>query len=197
MHEAGHAVAYAVLFGLAPLQLRAKVASSYVGGFTFPHQIYETEASLLAKAKALLAGGLAEEVVFGTGHATIGRGADREQATIVIVDYVRKYGFDEEFQANYMLDLAYGMDRSTTDIDIEKLMERLVADTRQLLTEHRVLLVALAAELSQAGELNARQVAAIATAHGVDAAVRPEGYMLVHPYATALDPPPPKPTPES
>ena len=50
-----------------------------------------------------------------------------------------------------------------------------------------VLLVALAAELSHAGELDARQVAAVATAHGVDAAVRPEGYMLVHPLAAALD----------
>ena len=194
VHEAGHAVAYVVLFGLAPLQLRAKVASSYVGGFTFPHQIHETESSLLAKAKALLAGGIAEEVVFGPEHATIGRGADREQATIVIVDYVRKYGFDEEFQANYMLEMAYGMDRSATDIDIEKLMERLVADTRQLLTEHRVFLLALAAKLSSAGELDAAQVADVARNHGIDAAVRPEGHLLVHPYAAQLDPPP-KPQP--
>jgi hypothetical protein len=186
VHEAGHAVAYSVLFGLAPLQLRAKVASSYVGGFTFPHQIHETEQSLLGKAKAMLAGGLAEEVVFGRERATVGRGADREQATIVIVDYVRKYGFDEEFQANYMLDLAYAMDKSATDIDIEKLMERLVADTRQLLTEHRRYLRVLATELAAAGELDAAQVAKIAATHGVEAAVRAEGYLVVHPYAADL-----------
>jgi len=90
-----------------------------------------------------------------------------------------------------MLEMAYGMDRSTTDIDIEKLMERLVADTRQLLTEHRVLLVALATKLSDAGELDAHQVAEIAVAHGVSATVRPEGYLLVHPYAATLDRPRP------
>ena len=39
VHEAGHAVAYVALFGLAPLQLKSKVASSYASGFTFPHEI--------------------------------------------------------------------------------------------------------------------------------------------------------------
>ncbi len=186
VHEAGHAVAYLALFGLAPLQLRAKVASSYVGGFTFPHQIHETESSLLGKAKALLAGGLAEEVVFGPGHASIGRASDREQATMVITDYVRKYGFDVEFQATYTLEFGYAMDKSATDIDIEKLMERLVADTRQLLTEHRALLIDLATSLADAGEVDAQQVAAIAARHGIEAQVRPEGYLIVHPYNEQL-----------
>jgi hypothetical protein len=166
------------------------VASSYVGDFTFPHQIHETESSLLAKAKALLAGGLAEEVVFGAGHASIGRASDREQATMVVTDYGRRYGFDVEFQATYTLDMGYAMEKSATDIDIEKLMERLVADTRQLLTEHRPLLLGLATHLADAGELDAHQVAAIAAGHGVEARVRPEGYLVVHPYSEQLRPQP-------
>ncbi len=186
VHEAGHAVAYAALFQLAPLQLRAKVASSYVGGFTFPHRLHETESNMLDRVRVLLAGGLAEELVFGAAHASIGRGADREAATQVVIDYVRRYGFDAEFQANYAMEMAYAMDKAATDIDIEKLMERLVADTRQLLGEHRALLVELSAELTAAGELDAKRVAAIATAHGVIATVQPEGFLVAHPYAAAL-----------
>ena len=70
VHEAGHAVAYGVLFGLAPLQLTARVAATYVGGFTFPHQIYDTADSMLNQVKVLLAGGLAEEQVYGSGWAS-------------------------------------------------------------------------------------------------------------------------------
>ena len=81
VHESGHAVAYAVLFGLAALQLKSKVASTYVSGFTFPHQIYQTRKSLLDKIKVYLAGGLAEEIIFGKDRATVGRENDREEAT--------------------------------------------------------------------------------------------------------------------
>ncbi|HMZ59192.1 MAG TPA: AAA family ATPase, partial [Leptospiraceae bacterium] len=43
VHESGHAVAYMVLTGLSPLQLKSRVANSYAGGFTFPHLVYETK----------------------------------------------------------------------------------------------------------------------------------------------------------
>ena len=51
------------LFGLAPLQLTSRVASSYASGFTFPHDIHSTRASMLNQIKVYLAGGLAEELM--------------------------------------------------------------------------------------------------------------------------------------
>lgn len=182
VHEAGHAVAYALLFGLAPLQLTARVAATYVGGFTFPHQIYETSGSLLNQVQVLLAGGLAEELVFGNDHASVGRNNDRERSTEIIIDFVRRYGFDREFQANYMLDFAYGMDRSVPEPDIEKMMTRLVAETKQLLSEHRALLSGLGAELARQGSLTAADVAALMARHGITAAVRPEGFQWMPDY---------------
>jgi cell division protease FtsH len=69
VHESGHAVVYMALFGLAPLQLKSKLADSYAGGFTFPHQIHQTRDTILSKIKIYLAAGLAEELVFGAvGH---------------------------------------------------------------------------------------------------------------------------------
>jgi hypothetical protein len=186
VHEAGHAVAYGVLFGLAPLQVTARVASTYVAGFTFPHQIYQTSQSILDQVRVLLAGGLAEEVVFGSEHASIGRVADREKATELIIDYVRRYGFDPEFQANYMLELIYAMDRSVPEPDIEKLMTRLAAETQQLLNEHRSTLIALSAQLMAEGKLDGAGVAAAMLAAGTEVAVREEGYQWTPAYEQRL-----------
>jgi Peptidase family M41 len=195
VHEAGHAVAYAVLFGLAPLQLTARVASSYAGGFTFPHQIYDTSASLLHQVQVLLAGGLAEELVFGPGAASVGRNADRERATQLVIDFVRRYGFDREFQADYMLGDAYAMDRSVPEPDIEKLMTRLVAETRQLLSEHRQAVAELGLRLAAEGSLTAADVAAVLAGSGVIAEVRPEGFQWMPDYRRQLGNVEQKPSP--
>jgi hypothetical protein len=186
VHESGHAIAYAVLFGLAPLQLKAKVASSYAAGFTFPHQIHETSGALLDRAKVLLAGGIAEEIVFGRENATVGRSSDRQEATVVVSDFVRRYAFDREFQATYHLDGANDMDRRQTDDDIEKLVTRLCAEAQELLKEHRVALMALSLELRRAGSLDGPQVAQILAGNGIAARVEAEGFLAVHPYASVI-----------
>jgi Peptidase family M41/C-terminal, D2-small domain, of ClpB protein len=187
VHEAGHAVAYAVLFGLAPLQLTSRVTSSYAAGFTFPHAIHGTRAQLIGQIKVYLAGGLAEELVFGRNEATIGRESDRESATKLALDYVRKYGFDEEYQATYTLEFAHAMDMKVTDTDAEKMLARLVAETVQLLAEHEPLLQALARELQRAGELKAPAVAEITGRFGVPTRVEPEAHLQLPAYAAALE----------
>jgi hypothetical protein len=186
VHEAGHAVIYGVLFGLAPLQLTARVASTYVGGFTFPHQLYLTAESLLFQVQVLLGGGLAEEVIFGAEGASVGRNADREKATELLIDFVRRYGFDREFQANYMLEFAYAMDRSVPEADIEKMMTRLVAETKQLLSEHRGMLTELSVRLAAEGRLAAPEVASLMAKFGVTAEVKPEGFQWMPPYERQL-----------
>jgi cell division protease FtsH len=185
-HEAGHAVAYSVLFGLAPLQLTAKVASSYAAGFTFPHQIHESLDHLVARAKVLLAGGLAEDLLFGKGNATVGRLSDRESVTVIVTDIIRRYGFDAEFQANYSLDNPHYLDRQTTDTDIEKMIARLVGETRELLRDHQAYVIDLADRLQRAGALGGSDVAAIAERHGVQAVVKPEGHLHVAAYDDLL-----------
>jgi cell division protease FtsH len=79
-----------LLFAVAPMQLQSRIANSYAGGFTFPHQVYRTRRSLLDMAKVYLAGGLAEELVFGAQHASIGRAQDREEATRIVLDHIRR-----------------------------------------------------------------------------------------------------------
>ncbi len=182
-HEAGHAVAYAVLFGLAPLQLTCKVTSNQAAGFTFPHDILETKSAMLKKIQVYLAGGLAEELLFGAEHASVGRWSDRERATVLAADFIRRYGFDDEFQSVYSLEQGYALDKFATDIDIEKMMARLVAETRQLLAKHLSLIRQLARQLHQQGSIAAFDVASVCKEHGVAAEVKPEGHQHLPNYA--------------
>lgn len=182
VHEAGHAVVYVVLFGLAPLQLKSKVASSYASGFTFPHEIYETKENMVRKATVFLAGGIAEELIFGEANATVGRANDREQASMLVMDYIRRYGFDERYQSNYSMEYGHAMDKFATDKDVEKMMAGLVADTRQLLERHRPFLLALSRQLLQRGSLEAKDVATVAADFGLHAEIREEGYIHLPDY---------------
>lgn len=186
VHEAGHAIAYMVLFGLAPLQIKSKLASSYAGGFTFPHQIYQTKASLIGKIKTYLAGGLAEEIIFGQSLASIGRYHDREQATILTIDYIRKYGFAEEFQANYTLEYGYSMNKANTDAHVEQMISHLAAQTQTLLLSHYALLQELALQLAQQGSLDAPSMAKIAANHQLIVEVKEEGYLKIPTYDQIL-----------
>ncbi|MFN0199876.1 MAG: AAA family ATPase [Bacteroidia bacterium] len=187
VHEAGHALVYMLLFGMAPLQLKSKVASSYAGGFTFPHQLHETKEVMLKKIKIFLAGGLAEEMIFGKENASIGRSHDRETATTITIDFIRRYGFDEEFQASYMLEFAYGMDKTVTDDDVEKMVVRMVNETKELLITHRQLLIDLSKELCFKGSMEGKEVAEFAEKHNIEVKVQPEGYLHINGFEEALN----------
>ncbi|MBL7807508.1 MAG: hypothetical protein JNN28_06835, partial [Saprospiraceae bacterium] len=186
VHEAGHAVAYVALFGIAPLQLKSKVASSYAAGFTFPHEIYETKENLIKKIKVFLAGGLAEEQIFGADNATVGRSNDREQVTMLAMDYLRRHGFDERYQANYTLEYGFSMDKHATDRDVEAMIAGLVQDTRDLLVLHKDFLLNLSSVLSQKGSMEAREVAEVAAKFGLTAAIKEEGYLHLPDYRERL-----------
>lgn len=186
VHEAGHAVAYVVLFGIAPLQLKSKVASSYASGFTFPHEIYETKENLLKKIKVFLAGGLAEELIFGEENATVGRSNDREQVTMLAMDYIRRHGFDERYQANYTLEYGFSMDKFATDKDVEAMVTGIVKETRALLAKHRDFLITLARELDTKGSMEAKDVAEVAAKFDLSAAIREEGYLHLPAYTEKM-----------
>ncbi len=186
VHEAGHAVVYGVLFGLSPLQLKSKVASNYAGGFTFPHQIYMTKENMQRKIQIYLAGGLAEDLIFGEANATIGRENDREQTVTLATDYLRKYGFDPEFQAYYVSSGENAMGMLVTDKSVEAMIQMQVVDTRKILADNRSLLIELSVELNKYGSLDIKTVAAIAKKHGHNWKVKGENYLHLNGYAEQL-----------
>ncbi|MDR2237144.1 MAG: AAA family ATPase [Chryseobacterium sp.] len=188
VHECGHAVSYILYTGFAPLQLKSKVASSYAAGFTFPHQIHDTKESLLDRIKIYLAGGIAEEIIFGENNASIGRSHDREQATALAADYIRKYGFDEEYQATYGLDdYPHRMQMNITDAKIEKLLQELVRKTREDLLLHLDLLKEMSLELSRKGSMLPKEIFEVAQKYHLKISIKEEGYLHIADYHHMLN----------
>lgn len=189
VHECGHAVAYMHLTGMVPLQLKSKIASSYAGGFTFPHQIHETKENLLDKIKIFLAGGIAEEIIFGAENASVGRSADRESATILVLDYLRYYGFDESYQITYNMEsYPHRMGQNITDKKAEEMMQTLVKETRELLIKHLDLLKELSTDLCVKGSMEPNEVVRIAKKHQLNVLVKPEGHLHIATYNDKLNP---------
>ncbi|MGU3375491.1 AAA family ATPase [Chryseobacterium sp. M5A1_1a] len=188
VHECGHAVSYMLYTGFAPLQLKSKVASSYAAGFTFPHQIHDTKESLLDRIKIYLAGGIAEEIIFGDMNASIGRSHDREQATTLAIDYIRKYGFEQDYQATYNLeDYPHRMQQHITDDKIEKLMQELAKTTREDLILHLDLLKSLSKILSEKGSMSPKEVYDIAVKYTLKISIKEEGYLHITDYHNLLN----------
>lgn len=187
VHEAGHAVVYGVLFGLSPLQLKSRVASSMVGGFTFPHQIHSTRQRILDKIKVYLAGGLAEELIFGAANATTGRSSDRMEATFLAVEFVRNYGFLPQFQALYSLNPNAPMKIDVTDGAVELMLQELAAETVALLETHKDFLLDLSKRLRTAGNLHTKEVAETAAKYGLTLKVMPEAHLAVPDYQNMLN----------
>ncbi|PWN69838.1 peptidase M41 [Chryseobacterium phosphatilyticum] len=188
VHECGHAVSYMLYTGFVPLQLKSKVASSYAAGFTFPHQIHDTKESILDRIKIYLAGGIAEEIIFGEKHASIGRSHDREQATALAIDYIRKYGFEDVFQTTYNLeDYAHRMQQHITDESIENLMQQLARKTREDLILHFDLLKTMSKILSEKGSLQPREIYDIATKHQLKVSIKEEGFLHISNYRSLLN----------
>lgn len=188
VHECGHAISYMLYTGFAPLQLKSKVASSYAAGFTFPHQIHDTRESILDKIKIYLAGGIAEEIIFGEQNASIGRSHDREQATTLAIDYIRKYGFEDSYQATYNLeDYPHRMHHEITDQKIEDLMQNLVKKTKEDLILHLNLLKDMSRMLSKKGSMDPKEIYDIAIQHQLDISIKEEGYLHIIGYHQILN----------
>ena len=187
VHESGHAIVYGILLGLAPLQLKSRVASRYAQGFSFPHLIHLSKENIINKIKVFLAGGIAEEIIFGEEKATISRSFDREEATSMIMEYIRKYGFDKNFQAYYAHSGPYSMDLSVTDWAIERMIRDLTKETQEILEKNKEFLVFLSKELAKKGSLKPLQVVPIALKFGHTFEVREENYLHLAEYEELLN----------
>ena len=187
VHESGHAIAYGILLGLAPLQLKSRVASRYAQGFSFPHLIHLSKENIINKIKIFLAGGIAEEMIFGEEKATISRSFDREEATSMIMEYIRKYGFDKNYQAYYAHSGPYSMDLSVTDWAIERMIRDLTNETKELLEKNQDFLVFLSKELAHKGSLKPMEVVKIAEQFGHKFEVKEENYLHLANYEGILN----------
>ena len=95
LHESGHFVMYAKLFGKLPEKLVSRTAESDKGGFlmedvdAFKNKISKKD--MIKQIQVLLGGYVAEKLYFGE-EMTLGAQNDLKEATIIASKMVRTYG---------------------------------------------------------------------------------------------------------
>jgi Peptidase family M41/ATPase family associated with various cellular activities (AAA) len=93
VHEAGHGLAYACLFGHAPQELKINVASFEGGYNSYVRLKAQSRQNVLDRICVSLAGRAAETLVFGPDACSSGSYGDIKQATEAAAQFVRHYGF--------------------------------------------------------------------------------------------------------
>ena len=162
VHEAGHGVVYSLLFNLAPLQLKSKITSTTIGGFTFPHFINPSKDNLINRIKVLLAGGIAEELIFGKSKASTGRLSDRIETTKLATEYMLADAFGD-YNGWYDRDNRQAMAPNQKQFDsIEAMISILVNETEKLLVDNKDYLIELSQVLDKKGSLEPFQIIEVA-----------------------------------
>ncbi len=99
-HEAGHALVTTLLL---PEHYISKVtiipSVRGAGGFNLSipkDSMFQNKRQLKANIQVLLAGRIAEELIFGSEEITTGASNDIQKASQYMVDYINKFGMDEE-----------------------------------------------------------------------------------------------------
>lgn len=160
-HEAGHALATALLL---PEHFISKVtiipSVRGAGGFNLSipkDTMFQSQKQLRASIKVLLAGRVAEELIFGAGEVTTGASNDIQKASKMIADYLDKYGMDSELGLFSMEALEDGRDNQLIS-KCRTLMKEAYEETKNLVETNLVLLESITAELLEKESLSGTDI---------------------------------------
>jgi cell division protease FtsH len=159
VHEAGHALNYAVEFGTAPVQIAIDVASSQEGADAFVgcHENGATK-NFLKKHIIVSLGGLeAEKYIFGDGGRGAGVSNDLLQATATAGEMIRNYGMGNTKTFIVPTDSqhadACNTDIESTNKDIDKLVEKMSKKSRKNIKNNLLLFYDIVDRLIAKGQM--------------------------------------------
>jgi hypothetical protein len=160
VHEAGHAIVFALLTGTAPFEVKINVAS-FNGGYV----LQQPESSKDGITKqwmrdgicVMLAGRAAEEMVFGDDMTTTGAEYDIYMATTRAHNYVRTYGMGETLGkiGSEAADKTTWMTNvEDTNPEIRGLLAMEFVRAQTMLKDHTDYFTTVAKTLLKSGQLN-------------------------------------------
>ena len=170
VHEAGHAVVYAALSGLAPLQIVANTSTENKDGWVGIHHTSYSKDSILQRVCVNLAGLAAEEWVFGDADRTAGCSNDVFYATQLIGSMIRQWAMNGRvsFSSNrYQDGSPVNYDIEGTNEEIEQIMSQQKTRAIELLEQHRPFFETVVNAL-MSGNVSPVEFQKIATQFGMD-----------------------------
>lgn len=202
-HEGGHALLASLLPYADPVHKITIISRGHAAGYTLKLPVEErqfhTRKEFLDDIVVSLGGYVAELMMFD--DLTTGPSNDIQVATALARDMVAKYGMSSlgpvAFEASggmllgrggfierdYSQDVAARIDR-----EVEKIMTESLARARELLTKHKHVLDAIAAELMRVETLEREDYEKILTLHGIKPKARrgEEAYVAGTPLPTEV-----------
>ena len=174
VHEAGHAVVYAELFGFAPPQISALTASNSIGGFIWTHDTCGSKQMIEDKICTMLAGGSAERLIFGISDSTWGLENDLQEATKLAGLMVKRLGMGD---FSSYITMPQKSDYVNTDLDsanpqIEKIIKDFFVKATEIVKKNKALLKETVDFLLKHKELTPKDFKKICKKHGVSIKLR-------------------------
>jgi len=170
VHEAGHALVYALLFGRAPQEVKINIASFEGGYNSYVRLKASTRQNALDKMCTTLAGRAAENWVFGRHNATSGSESDLTQATSDAAHFIRYHGFGARLSRTDVVDEP--CEHVNTDVmpsndAIEVLLQEQQERAAQVLRSHAQVFHALVDTLLHQGNIAPAEMGALMQRFGI------------------------------
>ena len=161
VHEAGHGLVYALLFGQPPQEIRINMAT-FAGGYnSFNSLKVYSRRNLLDGICAALAGRAAEEMVFGAQALSSGSESDLKLATSQMAAYIRHSGFGERIShvdVSTQAEEGINTDVESTNVEIEAGLLAQYQRARVVLEDNQVVFLKMVHVLMDKGEMGADQI---------------------------------------
>lgn len=156
VHEAGHAVAYALLYKTAPTQIVSSTTNYKAEGFVGTHTTLGSKEDKTNDIQVTFAGRCAEDIVFGPDYITTGALSDYNYATMVAATMIRQVGMGKSLgfyvapghnKSQHMHDIDH------TDVAMETILDAQYKNAHKLLTDNIKFLMVVTDALMQKSNL--------------------------------------------
>jgi len=196
VHEAGHGLAYSLLFGRAPQEVKINIASFEGGYNSFAGLKATTRQNALDMICVTLAGRAAEQWVFGEMACTTGAEGDYRQATASAARHIRYHGFGKRLSRTDVTHESEGMintDIAPTNDAIEALLQAQQQRACALLQANRRAFEAVVDLLLKQGTITPVQMVKLLDGYGIplneapaEALLGEEDTQVLEPFAQRL-----------
>lgn len=171
VHEVGHAISYSESFGYVPTQVAVLTASDDKNGFIGLHNIDSNKRFFLYQIRCLLAGRVAEELVFGKDVMGAGAGGDIDKATTIAGHMLRVYGMGDDLSRRNTDGasgaLGHNIDMDEANDQIEKILQDQKVEAEKLLKGKLGLLREMTDHLVQHEKITNDEYIALCEKHGI------------------------------
>lgn len=164
VHEAGHGLVHALLFGLAPREIKIHVASFEGGYNAYTSRKVWSRRNLMDSICTSLAGRAAELLVFGADMNSSGAASDLRKATRTAARMLRHLGHGKRIgrtDVSTDSDEHVCTDVERTNAAVEALLQAEHARATALIDAHREALLALVDELIAEGQVTPERFAIV------------------------------------